>query len=358
MVKKEKEEVQQVESKSASSLDVARKAIEKKFGDVVRPMIFKSTVLPTISTRSLGLDFALGHGGVALGRHYECYGENSSGKTTLAMSIIAEAQSRGMIAAFVDSEHSCDPTLFKNMGVDLERLLIIDAYTGEKNLMVAETLMKSKSLDLLVIDSVPSLIPEIITETDLDKDTMALLARLMSKALLRLVPLASETNTCVIWINQTRQAIGGYGSQTVTPGGTALGFYTTGRIKVSGMGSKANRIHDDKGNLIGHLTTFETIKNKLNTPHKLATVPLYYGKGYDMMWEVITLATDLGLLDKAGSWYKYNGSSIGQGESGVREFFTKNVEVYSVIKDEVIISLGLDEYYKAQKAADALRNGN
>jgi len=345
----------EVSKAKVGSLDVVKKSIEKKYGNVLMPMSSRPDTLNTISTRSLGLDSALGRGGFALGRQYEIYGENSSGKTTLAMSTIAEAQSRGLKCVFIDAEHSADRVLFESMGVDIDKLMVIDAFTGEKNLMIAETLMKEGAMDLLVIDSVIALIPEVMAENDLDKDSMALLARLMSRALLRLVPLAAETNTCVIWINQTRQKLGGYGNPETTGGGTALGFYATGRIRVSGVGAKANRLHDDAGSVIGHTTTFETVKNKLNAPFKKSSVNLYYGKGYDMTGEIINISTDLGLIEKAGSWYKYNDKNIGQGENGVRQFFDENPDIYSIIKDEVTIILGLAPFYKIQEGYDKAR---
>lgn len=353
MAKKKVATKKEVVKPKTSSLAVIKKAIEKKYGNVLMPMSDRPDSLNTISTGSLGLDSALGRGGFALGRHYEIYGENSSGKTTLAMSVIAEAQSRGLKCVFIDAEHSADRVLFASMGVDVEKLLVIDAFTGEKNLMIAETLMKEGAIDLLVVDSVIALIPETMATNDLDKDSMALLARLMSRALLRLVPLAAETNSCVIWINQTRQKLGGYGNPETTGGGTALGFYATGRIRVSGVGAKANRLVDPDGTVIGHITTFETVKNKLNAPFKKSSVNLYYGKGYDMVGEIINIATDLGLLEKSGSWYSYNGNNIGQGENGVRVFFDENPDIYSIIKDEVTIILGLDPFYKIQASYDS-----
>lgn len=339
--------------KTVDSFDIARKAIENKYGDVLKPMAERPAIIDTISTRSLGLDAALGRGGVALGRHYEFYGENSSGKTTLAASVIAEAQSRGMTALFIDAEHSADRELFKSMGVDIDKLLVIDAYTGEKNLMVAETLVKEGSIDLLVIDSVTSLIPEVMADKELDEDTMAMLARLMSKALLRLVPIAAETNTCVIWINQTRMKIGGYGNPETTTGGTSLPFYATGRVRISGVGAKANRVTDAKGTVIGHKTFFEIVKNKLSAPFKKSEAILIYGVGYDLIGEVITIATDLGVIEKAGSWYKYEGKNIGQGEIAVRQFFEEFPDVYIIIKEEVETLLGLTPFYNAQKERDA-----
>lgn len=337
-----------------SPLDIAKKAVAKQFGDVVKPMSDKPLIIDTISTRSIGLDAGLGRGGFALGRIYEVYGPNSAGKTTLAMSVIAEAQSRGMKAAFVDAEHAADPELFESMGVDLEKLEVIDLFTGEDNLAVAETLMKSGGLDLLVVDSVSSLIPKVAADADLEDHTIALLARLMSKTLLRYSPIAAETNTCVIFINQLRMKIGVmFGNPETTTGGEAMGFYSTGRIRVSGVGVKANKITDENGNLIGHTTVFEIIKNKLAPPALKSKVDLIYGRGYDTVSEVITIATDIGVLTKSGSWYKYNGENIGQGDNGVRKFFAENPDVFLVVKRDITDILGLTEYYDAQEARDA-----
>lgn len=342
-------------TKKVSAFDIAVKALTKKFGDVIKPMSDKPLIINTISTRSIGLDAALGRGGLALGRIYEVYGPPSSGKTSLAISTIAEAQSRNMNCVFVDAEHAADPSLFENMGVDLKKLTIVDLFTGEDNLMVVESLIKTGEIDLVVIDSVTSLIPKVAAEAELDDTTIALLARLMSKTLLRLVPMAAEMQTCVIFINQTRNKIGGYGNPEVTSGGDALSFYATGRVRVSGVGSKANRIVDSKGKVIGHKTEFETVKNKLACPHVKSETNLLYGVGYDLRGEVITIATDLGVLTRSGSWYKYGDENIGQGEAGVIKFFDDNPDVALVIRNDVTRLLGLDVYYKMHEEYDKLR---
>lgn len=344
-------------SSSITSFDVALKSVGKKFGDAVKLMSDKPLIIDTISTRSIGLDAALGRGGVAKGRIYEIYGPPSAGKTTLAMSIIAEAQRRGMNCVFVDAEHSADPRLFESMGVDVGRLHVIELFTGEDNLAAAEMLMKTGGVDLLVIDSVTSLIPKVAAESELEDNTIALLARLMSKTTLRFVPIAAETKTLVIFINQTRNKIGGYGNPETTTGGDALPFYSTGRIRVSGVGAKANRITDSKGKVIGHKTEFETIKNKLACPFVKSETDLIYGVGYDMVGEVIKIATDLGVLSKAGSWYKYSGENIGQGETGVRKFFEDQPDIALLIKEEVTRLLGLDVYYRAQEEYDKAVRG-
>jgi recombination protein RecA len=174
----------------------------------------------------------------------------------------------------------------------------------------------------------------------------------MSATLLRYVPIAAETNTLVIFINQVRHKVGGYGNPETTSGGLALGFYATGRIRVSGVGAKANRILDNDGNVIGHKTIFEIVKNKLNTPFTKSTVNLIYGNGYDMVGEVITIATDLGILTRKGSWFSYEDKNIGQGENGVRKFFEENNDVFMIIKNEVSSILGIDKYYDKQKERD------
>jgi recombination protein RecA len=339
-------------SKKVSTLDLAKKAIEKKYGDVVKPMSQKPLIIDTISTRSIGLDMNLGRGGVALGRIYEIYGGEASGKTTLAMSLIAEAQSRGMTAAFIDAEHSADPQLFESMGVNLEKLTVIDLYTGEENLDAAEMLMKTGELDLLVVDSVTALIPKDQASKEIGDTTIALLARLMSTTLLRYVPIAAKNNVCVIFINQTRNKVGGYGNPETTTGGNALKFYATGRIKVSGAQAVANRLKSPEGEVIGHLTKFEIVKNKLSAPFKSNVVPLYYGLGYDMEYEIINYAVDLGIIEKKGSWYYYKGDSIGQGDAGVRKMFDENPEEFLKIKTQVITMVGLKDFYEAQKMRD------
>lgn len=355
MVKKKEEGKE--EKKSVSTLDIAKKAIIKKYGDVVKPMSDKPLIINTISTRSIGLDAALGRGGLAKGRIYEIYGQPSSGKTTLAMSAIAEAQSRGMNCLFVDAEHSADPKLFESMGVDLTKLIVVDLFTGEDNLMVAEQLMKTGGIDLVVIDSVTSLIPKVAADANLDDSTIALLARLMSKTLLRFVPIAAETDTCIIFINQTRNKIGGYGNPETTTGGEALPFYATGRIRVSGVGAKANRIVDEKGNVVGHKTTFEIVKNKLAAPFTESEADLIYGVGYDTIGEVIKIATDLGILTKGGGgWYSYGESKLGQGDNAVRKFFNENPDVLQVIKQDMTDILGLTTFYEAQEAYDLSKN--
>jgi recombination protein RecA len=335
------------EEKTPSSLDVARKAIQKKYGDVITTMGEKSDAPPpTISTGSLGLDSALGCGGFVKGRVYEVYGHPSGGKTTLTMSIIAQAQRRGMTCCFVDAERAADPKLFKAMGVDINKLIVVEAFTGDENLDVLESLIRTGEIDVAVVDSVSALIPKAEATADMEDQFMGLLARLMSKAMRKFVPLAGETDTLLIFINQVRNKIGAYGDPETTTGGLALDFSATGRIKVSGGESKSSRIEDMTGEVVGHHTSFLIKKNKFGKPYRKATVPLIYGVGYDTYWECLTLALDLGILERAGAWYKYNGNNIGQGELNALAFLRENEIVFNEIRDCIIIALGLNAYYE------------
>jgi len=339
--KKKKEE----SNKTTSSMDVARKAISKKYGDIIKPMSVKPSKIETISTQSIGLDAAFGRGGIALGRVYEFFGNAGSGKTTCAMKIIASAQKKGLKCAFVDAEHAADRDLFKSMGVDIDKLDYIEGYTGEENLDAAEMLMSTGELDLIVIDSVTALIPQAEAESDMDQQFMALLARLMSKALRKLVPISGRTNCTIIFINQIRHDIGKWGLDETTSGGEALNFYSTGRLRVSGIESKSNRIVDENGAVVGHRVKFEVVKNKLACPFRKAEIDLYYGVGYDDIGEIMTFAVDLGLLEKNGAWYKQGDKNIAQGDAKMREHLLDNPDFYKELRKGVIELMCMEEYY-------------
>ena len=331
-----------------STLDAARKVIRKKYGNVIGVMGDKDElVIDTISTGSLGLDAALGRGGFALGRVYEIYGMPSGGKTTLAMSIIAQAQKRGLKSVFVDVEHSADPQLFKAMGVNLDDLMTINAFVGDDNLDALETLIKTNEIDVAVVDSVSALIPSAEAAAEIGDDFMGLLARLMSKAMRRLTPIVSETETLLIFVNQIRYKIGSWGDPTTTTGGEALNFYSTGRIAVSGGEFKKSLITDTiTGEVVGHNTSFHIRKNKLAPPFRSAEVPLIYGKGYDCEWEALKLAESMGLIEKSGSWYSYKDERIAQGELNARNYLKENKNVYDEIRAELIELMGLKEAYE------------
>jgi recombination protein RecA len=333
-----------------AALVLAKKAITKKYGNVISTLAEHGDLhIPTISTGCLSLDCALGNGGMGLGRIYEIFGPNSGGKSTLATSVVIQAQRRGFVCCYIDAEQAVDPKLFKNYGVDLSSLEIVQGYDGEENLDILEKLIKTGAFRVAVVDSVSALLPRVEAEADIDKDSMALQARLMSKALRKITPIANQTNTLLIFINQLRMKVGGYGNPEITSGGESLSYYTTGRISVRGPESKARRLLvENSGEVFGHRAEFEVIKNKLEAPFKKANVNLVYGKGYDSHWEILDLASSLGIIEKSGSWYKYNGENVAQGELKAIEFLKspKNLEIFDKIKDQVIDQTGLRKDYE------------
>lgn len=349
-IKKEKdiESSKIIQKEKDEGLEIAKKAIIKKYGDVITTLKEHEDMrIQTISSGSISLDVALGRGGFAKGRIYEIFGPNSGGKTTLAVSVIIEAQHRGMRCCMIDAEHAVDPLLFKNYGVNVDDLTIVQGFDGEGNLDILESLIRSGSVDVAVVDSVSSLIPRMEAERDVDQDTMAALARLMSKALRRLVPLANRTNTLLIFINQLRMKIGSYGNPEITTGGEALGFYCTGRVSVRGPESKKRRIVDEvTGEVVGHTSEFEITKNKLAPPFKKASIKLIYGEGYDKHNEVLDIALSLGIVDKSGVWYKYSDENFAQGENKAVLHLKENIEFYEEIRNKVIEAVGLKEFYE------------
>ena len=345
---KKKNKAAAPKKKNPNSLDVVRKAIEKKYGNVVATMgDIRNRKFPTVSTGSIGLDLAMGKGGFALGRVYEVYGPPSGGKTTLTMSLIAQAQKRGMKCLFIDAERAADASLFEAMGVDIDALIYVEGHTGEQNLDIAEQYIKSGEIDVVVIDSVSALIPTAEADAAMDDQFMGLLARMMSKAMRKFVPLASTTNTMIVFINQVRSKIGSYGDPEITTGGAALEYTATGRIKVSGGDTKGSRIVDkETGEVIGHITTFITKKNKLNRPWMRVEIPLIYGKGYDIYSEVIKFAVDLGIIDKSGAWYSYEEKNIAQGEENTTKFLKENEDIYLIIREDIVNQIGLSHWYE------------
>lgn len=331
-----------------TSLDIAKKAIQKKYGKVISYLSDHGDLeIPTISTGLLGLDIALGRGGMGRGRVYEIYGSPSGGKTSLAINVLIEAQKMNLRTSIVDAEHAIDPTLVSDMGADINKILILQGYSGEENLDGAETLIKSAEMDLVIIDSVSALIPKAEVEGDIDNNFIALLARLMSKALRRIVPIANETNTLVIFINQIRYKVGAFGNPESPTGGEALPFFATGRISVKGAEYKSNRIVDPvSGEPIGHHAKMEVVKNKLAPPYRKATIPLVYGKGFDSRWEVLTLAASLGILDKKGAWYYYKEERLCQGELNVLVLLKEDDSMYNEIRNNIIDITGLKKYYE------------
>jgi len=334
--------------KEINSLELAKKAIIKKYGSIISTLGEQGDLdINTVSTGCLGLDIALGRGGVALGRIYELFGEPSCGKTTLAMSIMAQAQKRGMKCCFCDAEHAADPKLFKSMGVNIDEVELIRAFNGEENLDAVETLVKTGEIDVAVIDSVSALMPSAEADSVIGDDHIGLLARLMSKAMRRFSPLASETNTLVIFINQIRTKIGSWGDPTTTTGGAALDFYATGRIQVSGGAFKNQRIVDPiTGEVLGHKTTFTVRKNKLAPPYRTAEVPLIYGVGYDVYREVLVLSEGLGLIEKRGAYYYHSDEKFAQGEENAVAYLKEHDDFYSTLRTQIVELTGLKEQYE------------
>jgi recombination protein RecA len=349
VIEKKKKEKKVEVAIDINGLDLAIKAIEKKYGSVISSLADHGDMrIPTVSTGSLGLDLALGCGGMGLGRIYEIFGPAGGGKSTLAVNVVIQAQKRGMNCLYVDAEHAIDPALLRSYGVNTKELKIVQGYDGEGNLDILERLVKTGAFKVAIVDSVSALIPRAEADVDISTEQMGKHAKLMSKALRRITPIANQTGTLIIFINQLRMKLTGFGNPEITTGGEAIPFYSSGRISVRGPESKGRRIVDEvSGDVIGHNTIFEIVKNKLAAPFKKSEIRLIYGQGYDTHREVLDMATDLGVVDKSGSWYKFAGESIGQGEQKVVEFFKseENKSIYKEICDKVIESTGLGEIY-------------
>lgn len=334
------------EKESGDLLGVAIQNIIKTYGEGVISLLgeHEDNKVDVISTGCLSLDAALGVGGFAKGRIYEVYGPNSSGKSTLALSVCMNALQKNLQVAYIDAEHSIDPKLVSNMGkmvgVNPDRMLLVQAFTGDDNLDIADKLMKTGKVDVMVVDSVSALLPKSLADGEIGDNYIGLLARLMSKACLKLMPIANYTHTMLIFINQIRHNIGKWGDDRVPTGGEALPFYATGRIKVEGGESKNSRIVDDTGEVIGHQSEFEVVKNKLAKPYRLAHVNLIYGWGYDFVQEAVRLSVDMGIVEKTGAWYNYNGEKF-NGERSIVSFFRENEDKYVLLRDEVKTRLGL-----------------
>lgn len=332
------------------NLELAKKAITKKYGNVVSLLEDHGDMfIPTVSTGCLSLDLALGCGGMGLGRVYEIFGPNSGGKSTLGVNVVIQAQRRGLRCCYIDAEHAVDPKLFRSYGVNTKELELVQGYDGEENLDILERFIKTDAFSVAVIDSVSALIPRSEAEADIDKESIGRHAKLMSKALRKISPIANQTQTLLIFINQLRMKIGVYGNPETTTGGEGLGFYATGRISVRGPEVRSRRLTDPvTDEVFGHTTVFEIIKNKLAAPFKKAEVKLIYGEGYDAHWEILDMATSLGIIDKTGAWYKYNDDNIANGERNAVQFLKEkdNKKIYDGIRVEVIKQVNLGEIYE------------
>ena len=315
------------------ALTAALSQIERQFGkgSVMRMGEVQAQKMDTISTGSLGLDIALGIGGLPKGRVVEIYGPESSGKTTLTLQAIAQCQKQGGTAAFVDAEHALDPVYAEALGVDLDSLLVSQPDTGEQALEICDMLVRSGAVDLVVIDSVAALTPKAEIEGDMGDSHLGLLARLMSQALRKLTGNIKRTNCMVIFINQIRMKIGVmFGSPETTTGGNALKFYASVRLDIRRIG--AVKQGDE---IVGNETRVKVVKNKVAPPFKQTEFQILYGKGTSRMGEIIDLGVKQNIVDKAGAWYSYNGDRIGQGKAKVADFLTANPEIADDIEARI-----------------------
>ena len=322
------------------ALEAALSQIERSFGKGSIMRLGKNEQLveiEAVSTGSLGLDIALGIGGLPRGRVIEVYGPESSGKTTLALQTIAEAQKTGGVCAFVDAEHALDPVYARKLGVQLDDLLISQPDTGEQALEIADTLVRSGAVDVLVVDSVAALTPRAELEGEMGDSLPGLQARLMSQALRKLTGSISKSNTMVIFINQIRMKIGVmFGSPETTTGGNALKFYASVRLDIRRIGAIK-----DRDEVVGNQTRVKVVKNKVAPPFKQVEFDIMYGEGISKMGELVDLGVKAGIVEKSGSWFSYNSTRIGQGRENAKTFLRENPEMAAEIEAAIRANAGL-----------------
>lgn len=324
-----------------AALDAALKKIEKNFGKgaVMRMGEKADTRISTVPTGSLALDAALGVGGYPRGRIVEIYGPESSGKTTVALHAVAEVQKRGGTAAYIDAENAMDPAYAEALGVDIDSLILSQPGTGEEGLQIADTLISSGAVDIVVVDSVAALVPRAEIEGEMGDAHVGLQARLMSQALRKLSGTISKTKTIAIFINQIREKVGVmFGNPETTPGGRALKFYATIRLEVR----RAEQIKQG-GNVLGNRVKIKVVKNKVAPPFKVAEVDIMYGKGISQSGELLDMAADKDIINKAGSWYSYKDERIGQGRENAKKYLQDHPELYKHIQTQVRKAYGIDE---------------
>ncbi|ABG60286.1 recombinase RecA [Cytophaga hutchinsonii] len=319
------------QNEKLKALQLTIDKLEKTYGKGTVMKLSDEVVMdvPVISTGSLGLDIALGIGGLPKGRIVEIYGPESSGKTTLSMHCIAEAQKAGGIAAFIDAEHAFDKTYAEKLGIDTTNLLISQPDNGEQALEIAEHLIRSGAIDIIVIDSVAALVPKAEIEGEMGDSKMGLQARLMSQALRKLTGAINKTGCCCIFINQLREKIGVmFGNPETTTGGNALKFYASVRLDIRRIG----QIKESADNITGNRTKVKVVKNKMAPPFKVIEFDIMYGEGISKIGEIIDLGVELGIINKAGSWFSYEGTKLGQGRDAVRTVFLDNPEMQDEIE--------------------------
>ncbi len=322
------------------ALDVAIAQIEKQFGkgSIMKLGEDSRLDIEVIPTGSIELDIALGIGGIPRGRIIEIYGPESSGKTTVALHMIAEAQKLGGTAAFVDAEHALDPVYAGNLGVDVAELIVAQPDTGEQGLEITETLVRSNAVDIVVVDSVAALVPKAEIEGLMGDSFIGLQARLMSQALRKLTGAIGRSKTVVVFINQLREKVGVmFGNPETTTGGRALKFYSSVRLEVR----RSEQIKKDD-NIIGNKTKVKVVKNKVAPPFKVAEFDILYGEGISKEGNILDAATNAGILKKSGSWYSYNDQQLGQGRENIKEYLIQNPEVCAEIEQKVRVHYKLD----------------
>jgi len=330
-------EVKEINKEKLKALEVTLGKIEKDFGKGTIMKLGDHPVenIQVISTGSIGLDAALGIGGFPRGRVIEIYGPEASGKTTLAIHAIAEAQKNGGIAAIIDAEHTFDRNYAEKLGVDVENLLISQPDNGEQALEITDNLIRSGALDIVVIDSVAALTPKAEIEGEMGDSKMGLQARLMSQALRKLTANISKTNTSCVFINQLREKIGVmFGNPETTTGGNALKFYASVRVDIR----RTSQLKEGE-EIIGNRTRVKIVKNKLAPPFKKADFDILYGEGISQLGEIVDLGTDFNIIKKSGSWFSYNDTKIGQGRDAVKQILKDNPELYDELKAKVQAAL-------------------
>ncbi|MCR8968991.1 recombinase RecA [Facklamia sp. 7083-14-GEN3] len=322
-----------VDANRQKALDQALKNIEKSYGKgaIMRLGDRTSVEIDTVPSGSLALDVALGIGGYPRGRVIECYGPESSGKTTVALHAIASVQKRGGLAAFIDAEHALDPVYAEKLGVDINELLLSQPDTGEQALEIADALVSSGAVDIVVVDSVAALVPRAEIEGEMGDSHIGLQARLMSQAMRKLSGSINKTNTIAFFINQIREKVGVmFGNPEVTPGGRALKFYSSIRLEV-----RRTESLKQGGDVYGNRTRIKVVKNKMAPPFKEAMVDIVYGYGISQIGELVDMASDLDIINKAGSWYSYKEERIGQGRESAKQFLEDNPQIFEEIDQQV-----------------------
>ena len=331
------------------TLEQVMKDIEKQFGKgaVMKLGEHAHQKVEVISSGSITLDTALGIGGYPKGRIIEIYGPESSGKTTFALHAIAEAQKNGGKAAFIDAEHALDPVYAKKIGVDIDNLIVSQPDTGEQALEIAEALIRSGAIDIVVVDSVAALVPKAEIDGDMGDSHIGLQARLMSQALRKLAGTINKTNAIIIFINQLREKVGVmFGNPETTPGGRALKFYSSVRLEIR----RSEQLKMGDG-VVGNKTSIKVVKNKVAPPFKSCSVDILYGEGVSREGEIIDLASDAGIVEKTGAWYSYNGEKLGQGKENVRLILKENTKLRDEIENKVrsFYDINFDKDEKSKK---------